>query len=278
MIEEPHILIHDVYEPEVCNVIDRFVERGDCVVDVGACVGFFSERMSRLVGDEGLVVAFEPQMESYKHLLRNILVVHKLNNVACVKTAAWKCDDPELRLFSLPIVGYSSFHRYTTAYQPETVEGRSLDSWMAGNNHPRFIKIDCEGTELEVLLGARKMLERGVDCVVLELNYYIMGLTGRQDKDIRGYMAELGYDCFLINIGDGNGGYRAPVRVPPGQKIIVAHNSPGACYINVMFSTEEKVRERWNDYDRGQDALGAAADDRRGTGENGRQLQQAAQR
>ncbi len=278
MIEEPHIFIHDVYEPEVCNVIDKFVKAGDCAIDVGSCTGNFAVRLSKIVGETGLVIAFEPQLESFKHLLRNVLEVHKLNNVACVKTAAWKADEPELRLFSLSLVGYSSMHRYTTAYQPETVEGRSLDSWMAGNNHPRFIKIDCEGTELEVLLGARELLKRGVDCVVLEFNYYIMGLTGRKDKDIREFMADLGYDLFLINIGDANGGYRAPVKVPLGQKIIVAHKNPGECYINVMFSTEEKVRERWDDYDRGQDAPDAAADDRRGAGEDGRELQSAAQR
>ena len=185
-------------------------------------------------------------LESYKALLRNVLVEHKCNNVACIKAAAWKYDDPELTLFSFKDIGYSSMHHYYTDSYPETVEGRSLDTWMAGNNHPRFIKIDCEGTEMEVLVGARDILKKGVDCVVLEFNYHILQKTGRQDRDIRQYMANLGYDCFLINIGY-YGHYENPIKVPPDKKINI-HGINGADdtpYINVMFSTEEKVKQRW---------------------------------
>lgn len=283
MIEEPPILIHDVYEPEVCKVIDKFVQPGDCAIDVGACVGFFAVYMSKIVGENGLVIAFEPQLESYRHLLRNVLVEHKCNNVACVKTALWKCDMPELKLFSITEVGYSSMHHFDPhyvgsqlyTYQPETVEGRSLDTWMEGNNHPRFIKIDVEGCELEVLMGAQHLLRRGVDCVVLEFNYYIFEQTRRQDRDIRSFMAELGYECFLISIDDGT-----PIKVPLDRKIVLNGplNQGGARYINVMFSTEDKVRERWPDYDRRQDAYGIAEYHHQRDADRGLQLQSAAQR
>ena len=60
-----------------------------------------------------------------------------------------------------------------------------------------MIKIDCEGTEPKFCCGAHDMLRRGVDCVILEFNYFIFNNTGRSDRVIREYMAELGYEMFL---------------------------------------------------------------------------------
>ena len=228
------------YEPEVVNVIERFVEPGDCVVDAGACIGFHTCLMSKLVGEDGVVLAFEPQLESFKYLFHHVHVANKLNNVACLRMALWKCDCPELVLWSVEDIGYSSFHKYADFTGTEKVEGRSLDTLLI-EDHPRFIKIDCEGTEAEVLLGAHSILEKGVDCVVLEFNYHMMRQTGRSDGPIRQYMAALGYDLFLISVRDDNGGFLPPIKVAPDVAITLS----GGHHINVMFSTEEKVRSRW---------------------------------
>lgn len=230
------------YEPEILNVIERFVQPGDCVVDAGASIGFHTCFLSKMVGESGIVIACEPQLESFKYLAHHVHVANKLANVACLRLALWKFDTPNLELWSVDDIGYSSFHRYEKATSSEIVEGRSLDSLLInGNDHPRFIKIDCEGTEAEVLCGAREILARGVDCVVLELNYFLMEQTNRDDRVIRQFMAELGYDMFLINLGDGNGGYQPPFKVDPSLKIELS----GGHHINVMFSTEQKVKERW---------------------------------
>ena len=228
------------YEPEVLNVIRRFVRPGDCAIDAGACVGVHACVMGKLAGEDGLVLAFEPQLESFKVLAYTVHVVNKLNNIACLNMGLWKCDERR-ELWSLAKVGYSSFYHYATdAVSSEQVECRALDSLLGENNHPRLIKIDCEASEVEVLCGAHDILSRGVDCVVVELNYYLMNIMKQSDALIRGYMAELGYDMYLINISDGKGGY-TPIKVGRGQKIKLQ----GGSHINVMFSTDEKVRERW---------------------------------
>jgi FkbM family methyltransferase len=228
------------YEPEILNVFERFVEPGDCVVDAGACIGFHTCFLSKLVGEDGLVFAFEPQLESFQYLAHHVHVSNRLNNVALFKFALWKCDVPELELFSVKDIGYSSLHRYMESIGSEKVEGRALDTLLL-HDHPRVIKIDCEGTEAEVLCGAHNMLARGVDCVVLELNFHLMNSTGQTDRVIREYMAALGYDMFLINLGDGAGGYLPPSKVEPHLNIKL----DGGHHINVMFSTQQKVDERW---------------------------------
>lgn len=229
------------YEAEIIVVAEKFVQPGDFVIDAGACLGFHSCFLSKLVGDDGIVLAIEPELRAFKYLAHNVHVLNKLNNVACLRFALWKSDVPELKLYAVDDVGYTSLHTYADATSTEMVEGRALDTLLI-NDHPRFIKIDCEGVEAEILLGARNILARGVDAIVLELNFSLMEQTGRSDRLIRQYMHELGYAMYLINLGDGNGGFQPPLKVDPSQKIQLE----GGHHINVLFSTEEKVRKRWS--------------------------------
>ena len=231
------------YEPEVVNVIERFLEPGDCAIDVGACLGYHTCLMSKLVGEKGLVLAFEPHFASFKYLVHHVHLANKLNNVECLRVALWKEDAADLKLWAAPQIGYHSFHKYTTSESYELVEGRKLDTLLTSEkDHPRLIKIDCEGTEAEILCGMMGILEKGVDCVIVELNYHMLSETGRSDMVIREYMAALGYDMFLISITDGNGGFRDPVRVAPNVPILIENGHQ----VNVMFAKQERVDELWS--------------------------------
>ena len=237
-------MVGNVYEPEVINVIEKFLRPGDCAIDAGACIGYHTCLMAKLVGETGLVIAFEPQFKAFKYLCHHVHVANKLNNVECLRMALWKCDQHDLNLWSVRDVGYSSFHKYIDSHTYEQVEGRCLDTLLVvEENHPRLIKIDCEGTEPEVLCGAFNVLDRGVDAVIVELNYHLLKETGRSDRVIRDYMKALGYDMFLISIADKErGGFRYPIKVEPEVPILLEHGH----HVNVLFSTEQKVRERWS--------------------------------
>lgn len=231
------------YESEIINVAEHFIEDGDVAIDVGACIGFHTCLLAKLVGEQGIVYAFEPQQKSFDFLTHHVFEANELNNVACLRAIIWNRYEPEMTLWSPPEIGYSSIHRYLNSYDAETVQAHALDDIIAKENHPRFIKIDVEGCELAVLQGARDMLVRGVDCVVVEFNYHLLQMCSKTDFEIREFMASLGYDMFIINIADGErrGFFRDPFRVAPDVPIMLE----GGHHINVMFSTEEKVRRRW---------------------------------
>jgi len=231
------------YESEIINVAEHFIEDGDVAIDVGACLGYHTCLLAKLVGEQGLVYAFEPQQKSFDLLTHHVFTANKLNNVACLRAIIWGKHEPEMTLWSPPDIGYSSVHRYVNNYSSETVQAHALDDIIASEHHPRFIKIDVEGSEYAVLYGAREMLAKGVDCVVLEFNYHLLDMCQKTDSEIRGFMAALGYDMFIINIADSNraGKFVDPIHVAPDVPITLQ----GGHHINVMFSTREKVRERW---------------------------------
>jgi FkbM family methyltransferase len=233
------------YEPEVINVLEHFAEPGDLAIDAGASIGFHTCVMSKLVGETGIVLAFEPQLASFQFLMHHVHNTNKMNNVLCIRQALWHEDVNNLKLYNHCDMGYSTFYEYFNTTSHEFVEGRMLDTLLV-DEHPRILKIDCEGAEAEILLGARRHLTNGIDCIILEFNYQLLEKTGRDDKKIRSLMNSLGYDMFLINIGgDGiatnNCGFAPPILIDPDKKIEL-HNG---FHINVLFSTKEKVSERW---------------------------------
>lgn len=59
-------MIKDVYLHQHYDFLDP--KAGEVVFDVGAHIGSFALKTARLVGEEGLVVALEPELENYRTL------------------------------------------------------------------------------------------------------------------------------------------------------------------------------------------------------------------
>ncbi len=231
-----------IYEPEVVNVMGRFVKPGDCVIDAGSNLGFFTLLASRLVGDDGLVFAFDADPRAHKDLCKN-LRLNSIGNVIPLQMVLWSHDREKMRFWVTDREGYSSVLELIGAKSYE-VETRCLDTLLTDPDaHPQFIKIDCEGAEEDILKGAKRILEKGVDCVVLEFNFYLMNCIGSSPDGIRKFMTDLGYDLFVISIDDGKGGYLKPYLVGRDLEFKVQGDRQ---YMNVMFSTSEKVNELWN--------------------------------
>src|SRR5277367_1994764 len=65
------------WEPEVVRSIQKHVMPGTTVLDIGAQSGFYSLLLSRLVGPDGMVFAFEPLPANFRILEENV----SMNNI-----------------------------------------------------------------------------------------------------------------------------------------------------------------------------------------------------
>lgn len=151
-------------------------KEGDYFVDVGAHVGKYALRVAKIVGDDGKVIAIEPELESFRALVKGIMV-NKLTNIIPVNVAAW---DKETRLVlyvgednakSRYLVGkgWSSVKRKVSELCVE-VPAKSLDNIIKELKIDRvdFIKIDAEGSEYEVLKGSQKIIKSCKPRMIIE--------------------------------------------------------------------------------------------------------------
>lgn len=228
------------YEPEVCWVMLRALRAGDTAIDVGANFGFFTLLMAKLVGKSGPVVAFEPGdvaeralSENVKHNgLRNITIYRNVVSRSLGRTRYYVSRDDEAgnslwdpSLFYLNVNGATSVDKDTVALNDIMVD------------QPRLIKIDAEGSELEVLMGATKFLSAKVPFVVVELNPFGLQQMGSSTEALRDYMRGYGYDLYFLHSDD-----RLPTHVPPKTAVKYVND---VVVKNVLFSFSHAIAEAW---------------------------------
>jgi FkbM family methyltransferase len=136
----------------VCRDILR---RGDIVFDVGANVGYTAALFSDLVGDAGRVLAIEPSPRSF------FLLSRSFSEVANIKLVNLGVSSEEGNfIFYVPAaLNLASFKPIQGASRVE-VHTVTLDSLTKRFGQPTFIKVDVEGHEPDVFMGAAKILAK----------------------------------------------------------------------------------------------------------------------
>lgn len=192
-------LIKEIYYDEVYERVFQ-VERGDVVVDVGANVGSFTLKASKEVGQQGRIIAFEPERRNYDWLCRN-LRINKCSKVLPVNsaisdfngTADFYVKEVPLQNTLLPQTTLSiETHTMATV----KVKVRMLSSFLGefGIDKIDFLKVDAEGVELEVLKGSVELLEDKKIRKISLAAYH----SRDQVKIISDFLRNLGYQVSVF--------------------------------------------------------------------------------
>lgn len=220
-------------EPEVMHVMRRVIRPGDFVIDGGASTGFMTLTLSRLVGENGHVEAFEPATVNFRKLRQN-LEINKVENVSAINRALWS-EESDLTLHIAADTGLCSLMPFGDSITTLPVKTLSLDRWCEHyDQRPRLIKLDIEGAEEHALIGAARMLDKGVDFIVTEINARALANFGSSQSDLRHYMRSKSYFMFML-YEDG----AEPLLVPDDQELTGPEN------MNVLWSKQDVVRSAW---------------------------------
>lgn len=155
------------YEPFL-KYCDRLVTNGAVVIDCGANQGIYACALGALVGPNGRVYAFEPQVYAVEALLQNI----RLNGFpqVSVDQAAISNDNGTalLDLSSGPVC--ASILKNAGRTKMISVPTLSLTSFAERVDLRRLdlIKMDIEGAEYDALVGASAIIARFKPTIVLE--------------------------------------------------------------------------------------------------------------
>jgi FkbM family methyltransferase len=158
------LILDGCWEPELTGRIISALKPGDVFVDVGANMGYYAMLASTTVGDDGLVLAFEPSPSNLQMLLKNLRLNRSANVV--VLNLALSDQDSVAKLWGAPYynTGVCSLRGPDFAASPSdftlTPTARLAGIGALKSLWPRIrlIKIDVEGLELPVLRGAEELL------------------------------------------------------------------------------------------------------------------------
>jgi FkbM family methyltransferase len=156
------------YEDRFSELLLASIKSDDCVWDVGANVGFYTERLSKLARR---VVAFEPVLENCRQIESK-----KIPNVDCMQIALGDAAG-EVLMFVDHQFSSLAVSPYPGAPQQSVKVARGDDFPALPN--PTVVKIDVEGYEVEAIRGMQKILG-GVRALFVEVHFQILGERGMQ--------------------------------------------------------------------------------------------------
>ncbi len=154
---------------------------------------YFYSSITQLVGQEGKVIAFEPQRLCFQ-LLNGNVVINNLTNVytyqKCVGESEGRVMVPELTPDEVHNWGGVSLEN-TNTHGGEMVERITLDSLDL--TKCKLLKLDVEGMELQVLEGAAKLLDKCQPLIYTEVD--------RVDKKaaVTNFLRARGYKIYEHN-------------------------------------------------------------------------------
>jgi len=162
------------YEPAESAMVRRILRSGDLAVDIGANIGWFSLLMGSCVGDRGSVIAIEPTPPIRRKLLENVSANPSLNIRVLPIAVGAMASVAEIHLFQELPHGHASLSHLGRSDDItfEVRVDRLDDVINSEGKPPTLIKVDVEGSELDVLRGAEELLSSPAPPIwMLEVNH-----------------------------------------------------------------------------------------------------------
>ncbi|GIV05871.1 MAG: hypothetical protein KatS3mg016_1446 [Fimbriimonadales bacterium] len=180
---------------------------GKVVYDIGANIGITTLFFARAVGEQGLVVAFEPVPPTAQRLRDNVQI-NRLDNVRVYELALGDEEAQAEISYAAEASGIATLRQDLTLHyqknyymQSFQIEVVPLDVLLKREQLPLpdFIKMDVEGFEWQVLRGAQKILKEAHPQLFLELHGASREERYQTWLQIYQYLTQLGYAIVSVN-------------------------------------------------------------------------------
>jgi FkbM family methyltransferase len=228
--------VYGEFSPQEQHLLASLIDKDSVVYEVGANIGALTIPLARRAK---VVYAFEPQRLNFQMLCANI-AMNQLRNVWAFPVAVGRMHgDAHIPMFDPTQAG--NFGAVTADGDRGEVVERIRLALMDNRPLPHLIKIDVEGMELEVLMGAHALITKSQPFLYVECD--------REDKaeDLIGYMRDmLNYQLYwhLPPLYDSDNYEAESANVFPG---IVSKNVLGVPR-GRQFDTDLPIVQSWDEF------------------------------
>ncbi len=168
-----------------------------CVFDIGAHIGLVSLPMSQVV--DGTIYAFEPASAN-RHHLNNHIKYNNITNINVQSVLVGAENQHDIEFFEQQqATGMNSrvVKKDHHLYHKTSCQQIKLDDFCKQYHAiPQVIKIDVEGAEYDVLLGAKDLLSEHAPIIYLSVHPKELSLMGYSVEKLINLLDSLQYHAF----------------------------------------------------------------------------------
>lgn len=189
-----------VYERYETELFRSKIKPNMTIVDIGANLGYYTAIASGRAGEQGKVIAFEPEPNFFKLLSRNI----SRNNMKNVKLFEMAIADKngEAELFlSKENKGHNSLIHSDELKTSTRIKMTTLDEFLSSQKITKadIIKMDIEGAEILAIEGMENTLIKHTPLLFLEFSPHSIIKLNRNPIDFLSILHKIGYSIFEID-------------------------------------------------------------------------------
>ena len=157
------IAVRGTREEQLKYIIDREVNDGDVILDVGANIGYYAIMLAKKVGSKGKVYAIEPEPNNMVRLEENI----RLNGVNSIVEPFKIGAADNIGIGKLHVSKFSNLHSFFQSeygiegHEPIEVPLTDISSFIKGKRTVDLLRMDVEGYEVEVINGLERAIKNG---------------------------------------------------------------------------------------------------------------------
>jgi FkbM family methyltransferase len=196
--------INEIFEPLETNLVKNEVHSDDVVIDVGANVGYYTLLMAKLTGQNGKVFSFEPEPSNFNLLKENVEINSYQNVTLEQKAVANMNGKTKLYLCETNTEMHRLYQSNSKKFNKSIeVDVTTLDDYFKKSkylNKINFIKIDAEGSELDVLKGMKTILKENIKLkIMLEfIPRHLLG-SGSEPQELIEFLQNQNFQLSYVN-------------------------------------------------------------------------------
>ena len=187
------------YERGEVQFLESIAEEGMNAIDVGANMGMTTVTIAKRIGKRGRLYSFEPLPGPFGVLKQN-LCSNGLKNVKAYQLAV----TDQVGTVDVYEKGLSSGIVFEAGAQKLKVSSTAIDRFLIGEREKRvdLLNMDCEGSELLVLRGAKETLRENKLRIFCEIHHDFLRQLGQSIDDIVKYLTKLSFEVRAVSLHD----------------------------------------------------------------------------
>ena len=191
------LLSDNGYEPHLIKIFKKLINPNEEIIDLGANIGIHTLFFSKLVGDKGRVVSIEPQKEIFYQLCTNLL----LNNIKNVDALNYACTNEQNLYYEMEEIDWSNSgnskiqKKHKNRIKSNYIRSIRLDDLDIS---PSLIKIDVQGSELNVLKGGFNLINKCRPIIIIEIEEHHLQEFNTSSKELLNELLSMDYVVYRI--------------------------------------------------------------------------------